>query len=90
MSYHSQEDRFPIDPATDSLIDMNSSIMANSSNGSTSVNATVEEEPELFHSTILNMELSMPEWEAIITIVSMGMVIITTIIGMNRLQKITM
>ena len=83
MTYHSQEEIFPIDLGSHSLIDRNSSIMANSSNSSTSVNRTEEGDAELFHSTILNMALSMPEWEAIITIVSMGMVIITTIIGTN-------
>ena len=38
-------------------------------------------EEEEFYSPLFGMKLAMPEWEAIITIVAMGTVIVTTIIG---------
>ena len=37
-----------------------------------------------FYSPLFGMELSMPEWEAIITIISLGTVITTTIIGKTQ------
>ena len=36
-----------------------------------------------FYSPMLEMDLAMPEWEALITILALGLVIIITIVGKN-------
>ena len=51
------------------------------------------EEGQRFYSPILEMDLAMPEWEALITILALGLVIIITIVGKNdavlaRLEQI--
>ena len=38
-------------------------------------------EEEGFYSPLFGMKLAIPEWEAIMTIVALGTVIVTTIIG---------
>ena len=47
----------------------------------TTNNITESDNATNFYSPLFDMELSMPEWEAIVTIISLGTVIITTIIG---------
>ena len=42
------------------------------------------EENQRFYSPMLGMELAMPEWEALITILALGLVIIITIVGKNQ------
>ena len=51
------------------------------------------EEGQRFYSPMLEMDLAMPEWEALITILALGLVIIITIVGKNdavlaRLEQI--
>ena len=51
------------------------------------------EEEQRFYSPMLEMDLAMPEWEALITILALGLVIIITIVGKNdavlaRLEQI--
>ena len=41
------------------------------------------EEGQRFYSPMLEMDLAMPEWEALITILALGLVIIITIVGKN-------
>lgn len=52
----------------------------NSSNGTFSESA----EQERYYSPLFGMELSMPEWEALVTILALGLVIIITIVGKNK------
>ena len=42
-----------------------------------------DSEEQRFYSPMLGMELAMPEWEALITILALGLVIIITIVGKN-------
>ena len=42
-----------------------------------------ESDEQRFYSPMLGMELAMPEWEALITILALGLVIIITIVGKN-------
>ena len=42
------------------------------------------EEEQRFYSPMLEMDLAMPEWEALITILALGLVIIITIVGKNQ------
>ena len=57
---------------------MNKSVIA--TNGS--FNAS--EEGERYYSPLFGIDLSMPEWEALLTILALGLVIIITIIGKNQ------
>ena len=57
---------------------MNGSVV--SMNGS--FNASEEE--ERYYSPLFGIDLSMPEWEALLTILALGLVIIITIIGKNQ------
>ena len=57
---------------------MNTSVI--STNGS--FNAS--EEGERYYSPLFGIDLSMPEWEALLTILALGLVIIITIIGKNK------
>ena len=45
------------------------------------------EEEQRFYSPMLEMDLAMPEWEALITILALGLVIIITIVGKNDVLK---
>ena len=52
-----------------------------------------DSEEQRFYSPMLEMDLAMPEWEALITILALGLVIIITIVGKNdavlaRLEQI--
>ena len=42
-----------------------------------------DSEEQRFYSPMLEMDLAMPEWEALITILALGLVIIITIVGKN-------
>ena len=42
------------------------------------------EEQERYYSSLFGMELSMPEWEAVLTILALGLVIIITIVGKHK------
>ena len=59
-------------PST-SIMDENSTITNDS-------NSLIQNENG-FYSTLFGMDLAMPEWEALITIIALGLVIFTTIVG---------
>ena len=60
-------------------MDLNSSLNENEILTNSSLNET---EKELrYYSPLFGMDLSMPEWEALLTILALGLVIIITIVG---------
>ena len=61
----------------DSLFDTENRTSTNDSN---SLGPDGDSE-ERYYSPLFGMEISMPEWEALMTIVALGLVIIITIIG---------
>ena len=51
---------------------------------STNGSFNASEEGERHYSPLFGIDLSMPEWEALLTILALGLVIIITIIGKNQ------
>ena len=60
-------------------MDFNSTL--NESVNFTDVSFNETEQKERYYSQLFGMDLSMPEWEALLTILALGLVIIITIVG---------